>query len=298
MKTYVLYHQNCPDGCGAALAAYLKFGEEAEYIPVQYGQASPSIEDGADVFIVDFSYPKAAMEDIERKNCKLVILDHHATAKTDLEGYLPHVGECRFDMNKSGAVLAWEYFHPDKPIPKFILYLQDRDLWQWKLPQSREISAAIGSYPFNFRIWAAWLYDDQLTEHLAEEGKTCLRLKNQQVEIMAKNHQWVWLSMMNTPPGISFGPKPTNIAMSMGSDPNVLAGPCANATVFFSEVGEKLLEMFPEAKFSAYYFDRNDGNRQWGIRARKGFDAASLIAKPMGGGGHPQACGFTRRISQ
>lgn len=67
--------------------------------------------------------------------------------------------------------------------------------------------------------------------------------------------------------------------------------PCANATVFFSEVGERLLEMHPQAPFSAYYMDRNDGKRQWGLRSRPDFDC-SVIAKAMGGGGHKCAAGF------
>jgi hypothetical protein len=29
-KIYTLYHNNCPDGFGSALAAYLKFGDKVE----------------------------------------------------------------------------------------------------------------------------------------------------------------------------------------------------------------------------------------------------------------------------
>ena len=68
--------------------------------------------------------------------------------------------------------------------------------------------------------------------------------------------------------------------------------PVANGTVFFSEVGEELCKAYPEAPFAAYYMDRADGKRQWGLRSRTGFDV-SAIAKQYGGGGHQAAAGFT-----
>lgn len=286
MKTYVLYHANCPDGCGAALAAYLKLGQEAEYIPVNYGNPPPAIIPGSKVFIVDFSYPRETLINIRDVN-EVQVIDHHATAQKDLEG----LNYARFDMTKSGAVLTWEYFHPDEPVPQFFLYLQDRDLWQWKLPLSREVSYGLRAEPFDFIRWQALLLPQSLTV-LANDGAAMLKLVNQQVEIMAKNHRWV--IFWKEPGPLIKNPDLYTAFQTCGwGKEQFWQGPVANATVFFSEVGEKLLEMFPEARFAAYYLDRNDGKRQWGIRARKDFDAATLIAKPMGGGGHPQACGFT-----
>ena len=66
------------------------------------------------------------------------VLDHHATAAEDLAG-LPFV---TIDLDRSGAVLAWEHFHPGRPVPLLLRYVQDRDLWRWALPRSREVNAA------------------------------------------------------------------------------------------------------------------------------------------------------------
>lgn len=293
MKTYLLYHSNCPDGAGAALAYATSIPlseiDKTEFIPVNYGQPLPTIEDGSRVFIVDFSYPRTILEELYARCPKMMVLDHHATAKDELEG-LPY---CQFDMTRSGAVMAWQHFHAGEPVPLFFQYLQDRDLWQWKLEASREVSAAVGSYGLDWRLWfecSMHLWDIKI---LMGEGRACLRLKNQQVEAMCRNQRGVlidtilkgiWIKDFN-PKHIEFGKV----------DSGMFFAPVANATVFFSEVGERLLELHPEAPFSAYYFDRADGYRQWGIRARKDFDAARLIAKPMGGGGHPQACGFTQK---
>lgn len=296
MKTYVLYHGNCPDGCGAAAAAFLKLGDfsgingesrPVEYIPVSYGKSPPEIEAGSNCYIVDFSYSRDVLIHLHENVCNLLqVLDHHATAEKDLEG-LPF---CRFDMNKSGAVLAWEHFHPKHAVPKFILYLQDRDLWQFNLPDSREVSAAVGSYPMDFRIWANWISESVPIEDFTAEGRTCLRLKNQQVENMTKHHRWAYLDTKRKT--IRFTEK---LEPGGNGDPivpgHVEIVPVANATVFFSEVGERLLELNPSADCAAYYSDRSDGKRQWGLRSRSGFDC-SVIAKAFGGGGHKQASGF------
>jgi uncharacterized protein len=332
MKTYVLYHANCPDGFGAAFAAWLHLGSNAEYIPVLYGKDPPKLEPASKVYIVDFSYPAPVLMRMAATQESVTVLDHHATAEKDLsvESFLNYCGldkdhlrdnddrnfetkdgfnrcanvHVHFDMSKSGSVLAFEFFHAGREVPKFFLYLQDRDLWQWKLEKSREVSYALRSIPMDFLSWVnasgivpssldrvvgdrTRIHSDTITllEKLMRDGDAMLRLVSQQVSIMAKNHRWVCfqngsLSFLKELKG------PAHIG-----EQHIV--PCSNASVFFSEVGEKLLEMYPTAQFSAYYFDRIDGKRQWGIRARKGFNAATLIAKPMGGGGHEQACGFT-----
>ena len=38
MKPLVIYHASCADGFGAAFAAWLKFGDDAEYVACSYGK--------------------------------------------------------------------------------------------------------------------------------------------------------------------------------------------------------------------------------------------------------------------
>lgn len=290
MKTYVLYHGNCPDGFGAALAAWLKLGNDATYIPVNYGNPVPDMDPGSKVFIVDFSYPRNVLLDLSRRMARTVVLDHHATAQADLAGIELHGddSEVIFDMEKSGAVLACEYFHEE--VPEFFLYLQDRDLWRFALPFSREISCALRSYPFDFRTWAEFLSTEGI-DRLAAEGEACLRLTMQQVNAMAKHAAW-----MRFFPGIKgcdtgrLEPVADLGRATLLSEGRWVA-PVANATVFFSEVAQRLLELHPEARFAAYYSVRSDGRRQFGLRSGPNFDC-SEVAKAFGGGGHRQAAGF------
>ncbi len=212
--------------------------------------------------IVDFSYKREILLDVKSRARSLVVLDHHQTAQKDLEG----LNFCKFDMTKSGAMLTWEYFYPSKP-PTIIEYVQDRDLWQWKLPSSKEVSAAIASYPFDFDIW------DELSisiSQLVNEGRAILRYQNQVIDRLLKN---AYKHNIN------------------GDEVLVV-----NTANFQSEVGERLcLEPFNQP-FGVTYFNRNEEETNFSLRSRKieGKDEVdvSIIAKAFGGGGHKNAAGF------
>jgi len=137
VKHIVLYHADCSDGFGAAWAAWKHLGNDASYMPMEYGTAPPSLHRNVHVYILDFTFPRDVIGDMHDHCKELVIIDHHGTTAKELEG-LPYVV---FDERKSGAVLAWEYFHPSAPIPELLRYIMDRDLWQFRLPQSREVFA-------------------------------------------------------------------------------------------------------------------------------------------------------------
>lgn len=138
----VISHKNCWDGTGAAWVAdkyFKEIGKEVEIYYAQYKEAPVDITKimGRDVIITDFSYPRDVLEGYNTAARSLLVLDHHATAKDDLEG-LPY---CVFDMERSGAKMAWDYFYPNESVPAAIAYTEDRDLWKWKLPHSKAISA-------------------------------------------------------------------------------------------------------------------------------------------------------------
>lgn len=301
---YILYHGNCNDGFGAALVAWLYFGKQldtgAVYLPVYYGQPVPQMQEGCDVFIVDFSYPAKDLLDLAAKQNKVVVLDHHATAQADLapdkfpgaavvDGVV-HVNNLaiQFDMSKSGAVLAWEYFFPGQEVPLLIQYIQDRDLWKFEMVNSRAVSAYLQTREMDFNVWERIMREITHTadqQEIFRAGAACLKLKEQMVDSMARNGFPMLFDMNVTPPRIVWSTSPKCF------DGQFIV-PTANATCFFSEVGERLLELHPEAQFAAYYLDRADGRRQWGLRSRAEFDC-SIIAKAFGGGGHKQAAGFT-----
>lgn len=269
MAMHVLYHGNCFDGFGAAWAAWRKLGDCGTYIPVTYGNPLPEIPADEPVVIADFSYPRDVLLKLKTEH-ELHVLDHHATAREALEG----LEFCKFDLEHSGAYLAWEFFHPGEEVPKLIQYLEDRDLWRFNLKGSRAISAVIRSYPYTFDAYE-WLstrfgrQDDFY--NLVAEGEALLRLEKQQVQMICDQAFWQEI------------------------DHHLV--PIVNATTMFSEVAEELCKRYPEAEFAAYYVDRSDGFRQFGLRSRNSFDV-SQVAKNLGGGGHHAAAGFQLRIGR
>jgi uncharacterized protein len=256
MATFILYHANCYDGFGSAYAAWKALGDSAQYIPVHTGervaQLKVDIPDGSDVCIQDFAYSRAELLELSNR-CKVTVLDHHRTALNDLSGLSFAV----FNVNKSGAMLAWEWWHPNKPIPELISYLQDRDLQQFQLPNSQEVHYA--------------LLDSLTVERLKEEGRVVTRFANQMVETICSHA----------------------IKREVCGYNNI---PTVNTPILMLEVKARLCQLYPEAPFTAYYFDREDGVRQWGLRAnRPNFDV-SEVAKRFGGGGHRLDAGFTTNV--
>lgn len=130
---------------------------------------------GRDVLIVDFSYPLAVLRGMAAKARSVLVLDHHATAQKDLaelpsppspynyRGWLQAVGEedpifqnlsALFDMNRSGAGIAWDYLHGQHgqhgiqppPRPLIVDLAEDYDLWKFDLADSRAFHTMLTSY--------------------------------------------------------------------------------------------------------------------------------------------------------
>lgn len=272
-KTFVLYHSNCPDGFGAAWAAWMHFqefspGADVSYLPVNYDQPLPDIPDGSEVFILDFSYPRDVLTELAER-CNICVIDHHGTAKDALAG-LPYAF---FDMSKSGAVLAWEHFFPTRNVPEMLLYLQDRDLWQWTLPRSKEINAGLWrGKPREFSVWrsieATWFDAIGSKAALIQAGEAIAFSDALNVETLCR-HPVLMKILCYTVPVV-------------------------NTPVLQSEVCHQLLQLHPTAPFAATWMTRSDGQLIFSVRARKDdFDVASL-AKEFGGGGHKAAAGFQR----
>ena len=133
----VIYHAHCTDGFGAAYSAWKLLGNRAEYHACTHGQKPPDVK-GKNVVILDFSFDNKTTKKMIKQAANLLVIDHHKSAVVELHD----IANTYFDMTKSGAMLSWEFFHPGKEPPKFIKYIQDRDLWEWKLEYSKEFSAA------------------------------------------------------------------------------------------------------------------------------------------------------------
>lgn len=167
----IFYHGSCPDGFGGAYAAWKKFGDAAEYIPLTRGGDPLPDVTGRDVYFIDFILPQEEMDAVVAQAARLVALDHHAGVRHITES----MPEFVFDNDKSGATIAWDYFHPTTPAPRLFSFLEDDDLFRYALPDTRAVITYLAAQPFSFDAWGALaqtLEDDASREQFLSKTRT------------------------------------------------------------------------------------------------------------------------------
>ena len=268
METLCIYHNNCSDGFAAAWVVKHFYGEHVYFFPATYGDPPPDVTN-KHVILVDFSYPLEIMQGIVDASNSTVVLDHHKTAEAACKNLvLREQDKVVFDMERSGAGLAWRHFFGKQPAPGVLQRIEDRDLWRFSLPHTREVMAAVFSYPYAFDTYTALMrmgIDELVAEGTAIERKfqkdlaEIIPAKRRKLSIA---NQEVWA---------------INLPYTMAS-----------------EAGDKLAS---DSSFSAVYQDDAE-YRTFSLRSIEGGEDVSLIAKQYGGGGHKHASGFRVRLSE
>ena len=261
----VLYHGKCPDGFAGAYAAWKKFGDSAEYLPVDHGDAPPEGLEGKEVYLVDFCYETAEqMETLAKITKRLVVLDHHESAKSFTESAPEHV----YDEARSGATIAWSYFHPDAPIPRLMQYLEDGDLYRYVLPETRDIFSYLLVLPFDFSAW------DELALGLEDDAKRADILKK--AAAYTEFFEALAQSSVERAKKVSFEGYEVYF---VATHPNI---------TMKSYVGNQLYKKLPP--FALIVTAHPNG---FGVSIRgDGSVNVANIAGKYGGGGHPGSAGF------
>lgn len=269
-RPLVIYHgHTCPDGFAAALAAWIYYQGKAEFLSLDHGDIK-SVDDlpalhGRAVYILDFSFGKDILRAMEQRAAKLVMLDHHLSAAEKLTGFECRCGVVHFDMKKSGARLAWEFFHPDQPVPDLVRFVEDRDIWVWQYPESASYLAALDMEPFDFARWQQITHLDAMQLAAFIERGHAMEDKFQKLAEL-----------------ISEAASPVVF--------NGVTGLMVNAPgVFHSLVGDLLSQK--SGTFALLWSVDKKVAIKCGLRSRSDFNCIPLAAS-MGGGGHAQASGF------
>lgn len=261
VKNLCIYHASCADGFAAAAVVKLsmdKIGATCEFLPAHYGDEAPDVT-GRHVFIVDFSYPREVLIEMKEQADCVHVFDHHKTAEAACEG----LEFCHFDMNHCGAVLTWFALFPEDPLPVFLQYIQDRDLWNWHRPNSKEFSAGLQLLENDLDLWIRHMFNEDLFNNLIDCGVNVLEYQEQCVQKQVKRAYTTTIDGYDVP--------------------------TINATHLISEIGNELAKGQP---FAAMYFDTED-KRIYSLRSDKnGLDCSEIAAK-FGGGGHFHAAGFS-----
>lgn len=302
MTTLCIYHGNCADGFGAAWAVRRALGEEnVEFHPGVYQKPPPDVA-ARDVLLVDFSYKRPVLEKMAESARSILILDHHKSAAEDLaglplpvstgpvgpapadwgfqdvrSGYDPEslhewARQCNrpplyalFDMERSGAGLTWDFFHSGAPRPALLDHIEDRDLWRFALPGTREIQAAVFSYPYDFEVWDRLILDTPIDE-LKREGKAIERKHFKDIaELVQVCRREIEIAGMAVP---------------AASLPYTLT----------SDAGHLMATEHP-SRIGVCYWDTPSG-RVFSLRSTDDGPDVSQIAVQYGGGGHAHAAGF------
>ena len=254
----VIYHADCTDGFGAAYAAWKLLGNRAEYHACKHGHEPPHVK-GKNVVILDFSFNNETTKSMIEAADDLLVIDHHKSAMVELHD----ISNTQFDMTKSGAMLSWEFFHPGKEPPKFIQYIQDRDLWKWELPYSKEFSAAFDMVPFEFEDFEKF-EDDSVFDDAVKRGSYILAYSKTVIKKVCDK-----------------------AAMRKMDGMDVMV---VNSSHWMSEIGAKLA---PDCDFAMiWYYDHEDRITKVSLRSFHDTIDVSEIAKKHGGGGHRKASGF------
>jgi oligoribonuclease NrnB/cAMP/cGMP phosphodiesterase (DHH superfamily) len=264
----VIYHAACLDGFAAAYIAWLKFGDEVEYIPAHYGNEPPDVT-GKEVYILDFSYPRETLIRMSEKANSLLVLDHHKTAQADLSG-LPFAV---FDMEKSGCGLAFEYFYPGTQIPYFVARIQDRDLWRFNYEDTKDFCAGLRTVAMSFQAWEYVLTNSFEVDEVLTVG-SCLnkQFDDEVADLVKKAHP---------------------LFIAGGVTRAVKTGLAVNAPAkYASELGNKLAEKSGVCGL-VYSFDGSRNEWQYSFRSIDSGIDVSAVAKRHGGGGHRNAAGCT-----
>lgn len=263
-RPLVIYHANCADGFSAAWCFWRKFGTGADYLPGVYGNPPPDVA-GRNVFLVDFSYPHDVLAAMLLDAWCVTLIDHHKTAIEASYGLLS-AGLIRYiDLDRSGATLAWDYLFPHEQRPPLLGHIEDRDLWRFQLPGTREIQACVFSHPYSFETW------DRL---MAADAVELLKMTAAGAAIERKHHK-------DVAELVAVCRRRMTIA---GHDVPVASLPYTMT----SDAGHLMADGEP---FAACYWDTAE-HRSFSLRSRStGLDVAA-IAQTYGGGGHQHAAGF------
>lgn len=268
--TIVIYHSDCPDGFCAAWQAWRELGYGAEYKPAHYDEAPPDVRDKR-VYVVDFCYPYEVTVQMIAECAQLVILDHHKTAQEDLRRLTdtettPGKVRITFDMNRSGAGLARDYWHPEDRENWIVNYTQDRDLWRFALPDSQTVNAYLHTLPHDFKVYERVLHTVKLEEAL-------------QLGRGAQMYRDMYVAMT----------KRQAVRQCFAEYDDI---PVVNAP--YVAISDLVGELAKDALFAVGWFQRGDGQISYSLRSRGDFDVSKL-AERFGGGGHKGAAGFRLR---
>jgi oligoribonuclease NrnB/cAMP/cGMP phosphodiesterase (DHH superfamily) len=265
MGIIVFYHKNCRDGLASAWVAWRKFKNKAKYIALNYQAPFDYNFKEKKIYFLDVCPNRKILGKLKKNNCEIIIIDHHLSAKNNLDLVSAGSFTMCLNMKHSASVLTWKYFFPQKKIPKILLYIEEMDLWNFKKRFSREIVASISLSEFDPKEWNKWSYDIEDKKKRKKyilTGKEIVKHEDEMIKEIVQDAKKIKMGKIKTL--------------------------VVNSSVLISQIGDILIKQLPP--MAIIWFEAGDLKRI-SLRSNGKVDV-SKIAEKYGGGGHKRAAGF------
>jgi oligoribonuclease NrnB/cAMP/cGMP phosphodiesterase (DHH superfamily) len=314
-ETILIYHSPCSDGTCAAWCFWRK-NNNITLVPAKHGDNPPfSLIKDKTVIMVDFSYKRDVILKMAETAKFITILDHHESAEKELEGLESERKNLLivFDMERSGAQLAWDATHNPCYIRRswIVEMIADRDLWKWEYPWSKAVGKATHVMGYHDSVEK---FEELHTKYGSKIGSEDTRITFCNDTVLQED-----LAEITTDNNIEFFEKIGNVLLdqekktldfytknftkatfhSCGDDfsagKEYIVGMSNCPRHLRSEVGNIISNI--EGIEIAVLWDYNFSKDEWWISMRLGdkstLNLAEICNKMPNGGGHPKAAGFT-----
>lgn len=297
----IVYHTPCGDGFGGAYVFWKYLKEQKKYTNeninehikfIGYSHTTsqsykkehilPQLENRNVVFIDVCPDEALFLDMVVNYPKKAIVLYHHTSAVKTLQciDRTLAVEHSYIDQTHSGAIIAHQYCYPDDPVPMFLQYIEDRDIWAWKLQDTKAFTEAFyKSIPYEFEQYAQF-EDEERINQIVKEGSMLIKYTNLRISELVK------LATEGT----------------LTIDDKELAVYMINTSEYISELGNTLCKMDCERLQKKcdvafmWYYDQKAQKIKVSMRSDKDRDRCvdvSELARKFGGGGHKNAAGFT-----
>ena len=270
----VIYHGNCQDGYGSAWVCHKVFGNEATYIEGMYSEPYPQEIKDKVVYLVDFSFKRDVIIEMASLAKKIIVIDHHKSAQSDLVN-LPSNVSVTFDMEYSGTYLCYQYFFPNKPIPKLVEFVSDRDTFKLQYKDTEAISSYLFSKDATWENWdkAELALQDPNSQEYKEIVARGESIREYQITVAKVTLKEATHDLVIN--GHTF--KAINVPKCMGTD-------CCR-------------QLMKQGEPHAAYYSVDNKKIVIGLRSSDASIDVSKLASLFNGGGHRNSSGFTLSIN-
>lgn len=292
---YVIYHKNCLDGFAAffvLMKTNLVNSNSIIYPDQPSSTAIPPNIAGRNVIIVDVAYKKKVLEEIIIQAKTVTHIDHHITTRNEMIHLVDKYKDkfiSIYDEKESGASLTWKHFKKDlkgysENVPKFILYIKDNDIGEWKYKNTMPFITALRIHytliPNNntLKQWDK-LFDDNEVDKLIKLGLTYTRYENYLLEQNYKRYtleSFPSVQIFNDFPGHFSRPGQYKVSVINGSG-------CPSGSL----LGKKIVENV-NCDFCIMWTLHLD-KKEYVLSFRSKKTDVGKITQVFGGGGHTLA---------